>query len=160
MRGLEMAIRTGLVLFALGLGAILLWPEASPGRLLSDSELAKIHGLNPRTRGNTTYPVGCEAFTGQQTPQGCAAQVGATGANLGVCTACSDKIATYTATGPGDSGSNQVNDGNYQCSGQMSQAPCTAGANGNGQCGNYAPVQGVFCNANIIDWDLQPTNPN
>lgn len=158
MRRCETTIRTGLVLFALGVGAVLCWPETSPGRVLADSDLAKVHGLNPWQRSNQIQPVGCEAFEmnpNWTTPQGCTASGGrAAGLPTLECVACSDKIATYTGIQGGSSGFNEFDAGNFQCSGQLSLAPCT-GAPGSGVCSPYAPVQGETCNALITDWDPQ-----
>lgn len=152
MQRYETTIQTALALFALGVGTALCWPEISPGRPLTDSDLAKVHGLNPWSRSNSIYPVGCEAFQiipNEQTLQQCK-QFGGPQS----CFVCADGIATYTGVQGGTSGFNQFDDGQYQCHGQISTAPCT-GAAGSGQCGTYAAVQGAFCNMLITDWDNQ-----
>lgn len=154
MRRRAMAMSTGLILLAVGAGAVLFWPHAATGRLLTDSDLAKVRGLDPDEKGNTVAPVGCEAWNigaGQVTPQQCVTQGGGFGK---VCEVCSDKIGTVTGVSEDGPGAPQDLDGNYQCSGQKSTAPCT-GAAGSGQCGTYMVLDGVFCTTLIPDYDPQ-----
>ncbi len=155
MRRHTTIFRADLILLTLGLATLMYWPEALPGKLLASSDLAKIHGLNPETKADTIYPVSCEAFNvgpNQTTPEGCAALI-IVPPNL-VCEVCSDGIATFANPNPNGPGAPQFDDGNYQCDGQKSTAPCTA-VNGHGPCGTYAPQQGVFCTGNPTDWDAE-----
>ncbi len=148
-------ILTGSALLSFGFASSTLWPGILPGRILEDSDLASIRGLNPQNKSDQISPVGCEAFNlgnNQVTPDKCKTEKIPPPNQQ--CVACSDKIATFVSTGPNDPGNKQFNDGNYQCSGQKSTAPCQ---NPKGQpfasCGNFMPVNGVFCTGTPIDWD-------
>lgn len=157
MRRTTSPILTGLVLLAAGFVASGFQSGIVAGLILADSDLARIRGLNPQTKSDQISPVGCEAFNlgpNETRPDLCRKEI-LPPPNQN-CVACSDLIATFVSTGPNNPGNPQVDDGNYQCVGQKSTAPCRIPLAGPpASCGTFMPVNGVFCNANPTDWDAE-----